>query len=83
VKPGNSVSAAQDHGSIDIMEAAPWAPAKLTFAQVLLALLALTAIRIVGLHFSVVDLFFDEAQYWACLANCRLATFRSRHCWPG
>ena len=63
--PGNSVSATQDQGSIDIVAAAPWAPAKLTFAQVLLALLALTAIRIVGLHFSVVDLFFDEAQYWA------------------
>lgn len=27
-------------------------------------LLALTALRIVGLHLSVVDLFFDEAQYW-------------------
>ena len=37
----------------------------LSFAQVLLALLALTAIRMAGLHFSVVDLFFDEAQYWA------------------
>jgi hypothetical protein len=36
----------------------------LGFAQVLFALLGLTAIRIVGLHFSVVDLFFDEAQYW-------------------
>ena len=39
--------------------------ANLSFAQVLFVLLALTAIRIVGLHFSVVDLFFDEAQYWA------------------
>ena len=70
MKPGNSVSAAQGQGpigqtSIDVVEAAPWAPAKLSFAHVLLALLALTAIRIVGLHFSVVDLFFDEAQYWA------------------
>src|SRR6478672_10360384 len=27
-------------------------------------LLALTVIRLIGLHFSVVDLFFDEAQYW-------------------
>ena len=80
MKPGNSVSAAPGQGpigqtstgqmstgqaSIDIAEATPWAPAKLSFAQVLLALLALTAIRIVGLHLSVVDLFFDEAQYWA------------------
>ena len=32
---------------------------------VLAALAALTAIRIVGLRYSVVDLFFDEAQYWA------------------
>jgi 4-amino-4-deoxy-L-arabinose transferase-like glycosyltransferase len=31
----------------------------------LVILLALTVARIVGLHFSVVDLFFDEAQYWA------------------
>src|SRR5215467_13633374 len=27
-------------------------------------LLALTILRVVGLHLSVVDLFFDEAQYW-------------------
>jgi 4-amino-4-deoxy-L-arabinose transferase-like glycosyltransferase len=30
-----------------------------------LLLAALTAIRLIGLKFSVVDLFFDEAQYWA------------------
>jgi 4-amino-4-deoxy-L-arabinose transferase-like glycosyltransferase len=36
-----------------------------SFQHVLIALVALTAIRIVGLHYSVVDLFFDEAQYWA------------------
>lgn len=31
----------------------------------LIAILALlTAIRVIGLHLSVVDLFFDEAQYW-------------------
>jgi 4-amino-4-deoxy-L-arabinose transferase-like glycosyltransferase len=36
-----------------------------SFQHVLIALIALTAIRIVGLHYSVVDLFFDEAQYWA------------------
>jgi hypothetical protein len=28
-------------------------------------LAALTLIRLIGLKFSVVDLFFDEAQYWA------------------
>src|ERR1700748_1112024 len=28
-------------------------------------LLVLTAARLVGLKYSVVDLFFDEAQYWA------------------
>ena len=37
----------------------------LTFAHVALVLAVLTIIRIVGLHFSVVDLFMDEAQYWA------------------
>ncbi len=37
----------------------------LTFAHVALGLAVLTMIRIVGLHFSVVDLYMDEAQYWA------------------
>jgi hypothetical protein len=37
----------------------------LSFQHVLIALAVLTAVRIVGLHFSVVDLFMDEAQYWA------------------
>jgi 4-amino-4-deoxy-L-arabinose transferase-like glycosyltransferase len=36
-----------------------------SFQHVLIALIALTAIRIVGLYYSTVDLFFDEAQYWA------------------
>ena len=36
-----------------------------SFQFVLIALAALTAIRIAGLHYSTVDLFFDEAQYWA------------------
>ena len=35
------------------------------FRLVLVALIALTAIRIIGLHFSTVDLYYDEAQYWA------------------
>jgi 4-amino-4-deoxy-L-arabinose transferase-like glycosyltransferase len=30
----------------------------------LVILLALTLVRVIGLHTSVVDLFFDEAQYW-------------------
>ncbi len=33
--------------------------------MLLAILLALTAVRVIGLHTSVVDLFFDEAQYWA------------------
>ena len=45
--------------------ASPSVAAQLSFGQVLLALLVLTAIRIVGLHFSMVDLFYDEAQYWS------------------
>jgi hypothetical protein len=28
-------------------------------------LAALTVMRLIGLKFSVVDMFFDEAQYWA------------------
>ena len=28
-------------------------------------LAALTIVRTIGLHYSVVDLFFDESQYWA------------------
>jgi hypothetical protein len=39
--------------------------AGLGFSHVLLALAVLTAVRIAGLHFSVVDLYMDEAQYWA------------------
>jgi 4-amino-4-deoxy-L-arabinose transferase-like glycosyltransferase len=35
------------------------------FPVLLAILLALTAVRVIGLHTSVVDLFFDEAQYWA------------------
>ena len=34
------------------------------FPLLLVILLALTAVRVIGLHTSVVDLFFDEAQYW-------------------
>src|SRR5215216_1448312 len=36
-----------------------------SFGLAVLLLGALTAIRLIGLKFSVVDLFFDEAQYWA------------------
>jgi hypothetical protein len=35
------------------------------FPLLLAILLALTAVRVIGLYTSVVDLFFDEAQYWA------------------
>jgi hypothetical protein len=34
------------------------------FSLALLILAAVTAIRLIGLHFSVVDLFYDESQYW-------------------
>ncbi|HEX4861022.1 MAG TPA: glycosyltransferase family 39 protein, partial [Rhizomicrobium sp.] len=37
----------------------------LTFTHVAVALAVLTAIRIVGLYASVVDLYMDESQYWA------------------
>ena len=64
-KPDISASATHGQGSHGIVAMAPSVIANLGFGQVLFALVALTAIRIVGLHFSVVDLFFDEAQYWA------------------
>jgi len=35
-----------------------------SFGLVAAVLVALTIVRIVGLYFSSVDLFFDEAQYW-------------------
>jgi 4-amino-4-deoxy-L-arabinose transferase-like glycosyltransferase len=35
------------------------------FGLCLLMLGGLTIVRLIGLHFSVVDLFFDESQYWA------------------
>jgi 4-amino-4-deoxy-L-arabinose transferase-like glycosyltransferase len=41
----------------------PWAVPG--FPLLLAILLTLTAVRVIGLHVSVVDLFFDEAQYWA------------------
>jgi hypothetical protein len=36
-----------------------------SFGWVLGILLVLTAVRLIGLRFSTVDLFFDESQYWA------------------
>src|SRR5919198_532660 len=36
-----------------------------SFGLAVVLLGALTMIRLIGLKFSVVDLFFDEAQYWA------------------
>ncbi len=63
VSSDNLANVAHFPGLASAATARPIVPA-LTFTHVLIALLALTAIRIVGLHFSVVDLFFDEAQYW-------------------
>ncbi len=36
-----------------------------SFQLALIVLIVLTAVRLIGLHLSVVDLFFDEAQYWS------------------
>src|SRR4051812_32268066 len=36
-----------------------------SFGLAVAILAALTVIRLIGLKFSLVDLFFDEAQYWA------------------
>src|SRR5262245_38221051 len=41
----------------------PWSVPSLRLAVVIIG--ALTVVRLIGLKFSVVDLFFDEAQYWA------------------
>src|SRR5262245_55287156 len=35
------------------------------FLLTVLLLGALTIVRFIGLHYSVVDLFFDESQYWS------------------
>jgi 4-amino-4-deoxy-L-arabinose transferase-like glycosyltransferase len=51
------------------------APASLSFSVVLAVLIALTAARIVGLWFSTVDLYFDEAQYWAWSRELALGYF--------
>jgi 4-amino-4-deoxy-L-arabinose transferase-like glycosyltransferase len=40
-----------------------WTKPDIELAVILLGLL--TAVRVIGLHFSVVDLFYDESQYWA------------------
>ena len=45
--------------------ASPPAVMNVRFGYVLLALIALTAVRIWGLYVSTVDLYVDEAQYWA------------------
>lgn len=40
-------------------------PRRTSLALLLPILLGLTFVRLIGLRFSVVDLFYDEAQYWA------------------
>jgi 4-amino-4-deoxy-L-arabinose transferase-like glycosyltransferase len=52
------------HGPTVLGAKAQPAIANRSFGLVLAVLVALTAIRIAGLNFSVVDLFVDEAQYW-------------------
>ncbi len=47
----------------EIASRASWT--EVTFPSVVLILGVLTIVRIVALQFSVVDLFYDEAQYWA------------------
>ncbi|AMN44810.1 ArnT family glycosyltransferase [Rhodoplanes sp. Z2-YC6860] len=61
----DNIAGASAHfpGLAGVAAARPIVP-ELTFTHVLTALVALTLVRIIGLHFSVVDLFFDEAQYW-------------------
>src|SRR4051812_4396840 len=49
------ISSAKSSGSF-------WTPG---LPLLLAILVVLTIVRVIGLHTSVVDLFFDEAQYWA------------------
>ena len=48
-----------------LADTAPRISTERRFALCLLILLALTAVRLIGLAWSDVDLFFDESQYWA------------------
>ncbi len=48
-----------------LTDTAPRSSVERQLAYCLLILLLLTAIRLVGLSYSDVDLFFDESQYWA------------------
>lgn len=50
---------------VSLAESASPARVEPSFALAVVILAALTLIRLIGLKFSVVDLFFDEAQYWA------------------
>src|SRR5688572_25420176 len=48
-----------------LADTAPRTSTERRFALCLVILVAVTAVRLIGLAFSQVDLFFDEAQYWA------------------
>src|SRR4029453_18946143 len=46
-------------------DTAPRISTERRFAVCFVILVAVTAVRLIGLAFSQVDLFFDESQYWA------------------
>jgi 4-amino-4-deoxy-L-arabinose transferase-like glycosyltransferase len=48
-----------------LADTAPRTSTERRFALCLVILVAVTAVRLIGLAFSQVDLFFDESQYWA------------------
>jgi 4-amino-4-deoxy-L-arabinose transferase-like glycosyltransferase len=48
-----------------LTDTAPHSLTERRFALCLLILAAVTAVRLIGLAYSDVDLFFDESQYWA------------------
>jgi 4-amino-4-deoxy-L-arabinose transferase-like glycosyltransferase len=48
-----------------LADTAPRISTERRFALCLVILVAVTAVRLIGLAFSQVDLFFDESQYWA------------------
>src|SRR5437870_5283804 len=59
------VFAEETMASLTDVASAPRARIEPGFGLAVVILAALTVVRLIGLKFSLVDLFFDESQYWA------------------
>jgi 4-amino-4-deoxy-L-arabinose transferase-like glycosyltransferase len=64
ISPGDLMQS-ETTGASDVSRALPRSDAITSRNLCFLILFALTIARLVALHVSVVDLFFDEAQYWS------------------